>query len=274
VTRRRFETTLNYAVLTLFSVLALFPVVGVLFSAFTPPAQSSPSFTVPRSLYAGNFGAAWAQGHFGTYLRTSVLVAVVTVVLTAVLACLAGYSFATFRFPGRSFLFYLTLVGLMVPAEAFVIPLYFDLRGVGLTDTYWALILPQTAQSLGFGVFWMRNFFRSVPPSIVEAARLDGASDFATLWRILVPIGRPALLTMAMLVFMWTWNEFLLPLVMITSDQLRTAPLGLTFFQGQHTTQFSLLAAAAIIVALPVVVLYLFLQRHFINGMLSGAIKE
>jgi raffinose/stachyose/melibiose transport system permease protein len=120
----------------------------------------------------------------------------------------------------------------------------------------------------------MRNFFRAVPQSIVEAARLDGASDFVTLWRILVPIGRPALLTMAMLVFMWTWNEFLLPLVMITSDSLRTAPLGLTFFQGQHTTEFSLLAAAAIIVALPVVLLYMFLQRHFIRGILAGALRE
>jgi raffinose/stachyose/melibiose transport system permease protein len=271
---RRAETALNYAILTLFAVLAIFPIVGVLFSALTPPAQSSPSFTVPHELYFGNFGTAWRQGHFGTYLRSSVLVTVAVVVLSGVLAILAGYGFAAFRFPGRGVLFYLTLVGMMVPAEAFVIPLYFDLRGWGVTDTYWALILPQTAQSLGFGVFWMRNFFRAVPQSIVEAARLDGASDFVTLWRILVPIGRPALLTMAMLVFMWTWNEFLLPLVMITSDSLRTAPLGLTFFQGQHTTEFSLLAAAAIIVALPVVLLYMFLQRHFIRGILAGALRE
>jgi len=271
---RRLETTLNYLVLTVFAAVSLIPIVGVIFSALTPPAQSSPSFTVPHSLYFGNFGSAWAQGHFGSYLRSSVIVAVAVVVLSGVLAILAGYSFATFRFPGRTALFYLTLVGMMVPAEAFVIPLYFDLRSWGLTDTYWALIMPQTAMSLGFGVFWMRNFFRSVPPSIVEAARLDGASDFTTLWRILVPIGRPAVLTMAMLVFMWTWNEFLIPLVMITADSLRTAPLGLTFFQGQHTTQFSLLAAAAIIVALPVVLLYLFLQRHFIAGMLSGALRE
>ncbi|GAA4213863.1 carbohydrate ABC transporter permease [Actinocatenispora rupis] len=271
---RRGETVLNYAVLTLFAVLAVFPVLGVVFSAVTPPAQSSPSFTVPHSLYLGNFATAWQQGHFGTYLRSSLLVAVVTVLLTSVLAILAGYSFATFRFPGRGVLFAVTLVGLMVPAEAFVIPLYFDLRGVGVTDTYWALILPQTAQSLGFGVFWMRNFFRSVPSSIVEAAQLDGAPDFTRLWRILVPIGRPALLTMAMLVFMWTWNEFLLPLVMVTSDGLRTAPLGLTFFQGQHTTQFSLLAAASMVVALPVVLLYMFLQRHFIRGMLAGALRD
>lgn len=119
----------------------------------------------------------------------------------------------------------------------------------------------------------MRNSFRSVPFSIIEAARLDGASDWRILWRILVSVGRPALLTMAMLVFMWTWNQFLLPLVVITDENKRTAPLGLAFFQSEHTTQYSLLAAASIIVALPVVALYVFLQRHFIAGMLSGAVK-
>ncbi|MFI1332384.1 carbohydrate ABC transporter permease [Streptomyces sp. NPDC020845] len=271
ITRR--ERALNYAILTVFAGLALLPLVGVVSSALTPAEESSSSFTWPSSLDWGNFAAAWSQGHFGTYLGSSVLVAVSVVLLTSVLAILAGYSFAHFQYRGRSALFYLTLVGLMVPPEAFVIPLYFDLRDAGLSDTYWSLILPQTAQSLAFGVFWMRNFFRSVPRSVIEAARLDGASDWRVLWGILVPAGRPALLTMAMLVFMWTWNEFLLPLVMITDEAKRTVPLGLAFFQGQHTTQFSLLAAASVIVALPVVLLYVFLQRHFISGMLSGAVK-
>jgi raffinose/stachyose/melibiose transport system permease protein len=271
ITRR--ERALNYAILAVFAGLALLPLVGVLTSALTPQSQASPSLTWPGHLDWSNFSAAWSQGHFATYLGSSVLVAVSVVLLTGLLAILAGYSFAHFSYPGRSLLFYVTLVGLMVPPEAFVIPLYFNLRDIGLTDSYWSLILPQTAQSLAFSVFWMRNFFRSVPPSVIEAARLDGASDRQVLWRILVPTSRPALLTMAMLVFMWTWNEFLLPLVMITDESKRTAPLGLAFFQGEHTTQFSLLAAASVIVALPVVLLYVFLQRHFISGMLSGAVK-
>ncbi|MDH6622849.1 raffinose/stachyose/melibiose transport system permease protein [Streptomyces sp. LBL] len=269
----RRERALNYAVLTVFAALALVPLVGVVASSLTPRSQSSPAFTWPHHLDWSNFSTAWAQGHFATYLRSSLLVAVSVVLITGVLAILAGYSFARFDYPGRSLLFYVTLVGLMVPPEAFVIPLYFNLRDVGLTDSYWSLILPQTAQSLAFGVFWMRNFFRSVPAGVIEAARLDGASDWRVLWQILVPLSRPALLTMAMLVFMWTWNEFLLPLVMITDEGKRTAPLGLAFFQSAHTTQYSLLAAASVIVALPVVVLYVFLQRHFISGMLSGAVK-
>ena len=175
----------------------------------------------------------------------------------------------------RTALFYLFLLGLMVPEEAFVVPLFFDLRDIGLTDTYWALVLPQIAQSVSFGVFWMRAYFRSAPRSMIEAARMDGASSWTTLWRILAPMGRPAILTMMVLIFMWTWNEFLLALVMIpTSENRRTIPLGLAFFQGQHSRTSRCWRPVSVIVAAPVVLVYVFLQRHFIAGMLSGSIKE
>ena len=154
-----------------------------------------------------------------------------------------------------------------------IVPLYYDFRDLGLTDTYAALILPQAGVSLAFGTFWMRAFFRSVPRSLVEAARLDGSNSWSTLWRVVLPVGRPAVLTMMVLVFMWTWNEFLLALVMVSNENLRTAPLGLAFFQGQHTSDLTLLAAGAVIVATPVVIVYIFLQRHFIRGMLTGAVK-
>ncbi|MGH3391812.1 MAG: carbohydrate ABC transporter permease, partial [Actinomadura sp.] len=160
-------------------------------------------------------------------------------------------------------------------SETVVVPLYFDLRAVGLDNTLPGLMLPQIAQSVAFGTFWMRAYFRSVPRSLLEAARMDGASSWSTLWRVLVPVGRPAILTMVVLTAMWTWNEFLLALVIINSDEgLRTAPLGLSFFQGQYQTDYPLLMAGALIVAAPVVIVYIFLQRHFIAGMLSGAIKE
>jgi raffinose/stachyose/melibiose transport system permease protein len=177
------------------------------------------------------------------------------------------------RFRGSQFLFYIFLLGLMVPMEAMIVPLYYDLRDAQLTDTYWALILPQAGTSIAFGTFWMRAFFRSVPTSLVEAARIDGASSWFTLWRVLLPLARPAVLTMVVLLFMWTWNEFLLALVMVTDEGLRTAPLGLSFFLGRNQSDLTLLAAGAVIVALPVVVLYVFLQRHFIRGMVSGAVK-
>ena len=179
------------------------------------------------------------------------------------------------RFRGADVLFYLLLMGLIFPYEATVIPLYYVFDGVGLTDSYWALILPQIGLSIPFGTFWMRAFFRSTPAALGEAARLDGASSLSTLLRVLLPQAKPALTTMVVLVFMWTWNEFLLALVMIQSDELRTAPLGLALFAGANrATAPTVIAAAAVLVALPIVVVYVFLQRSFIRGMFAGSVNE
>jgi raffinose/stachyose/melibiose transport system permease protein len=261
------ERTLNYVVLAAFAVFALYPVVTIVVAGLSADGGA------PGGLE--NLRQAWDIGRFGTYLRTSVLVSVFVVAVSAVLSILAGYAFGTMRFRGATVLFYVMLLGIMMPAEAIVVPLFFDLRAVGLTDTFWAVTLPQVAQSVAFGTFWLRAFFRTSSRSLIEAARLDGAGTFRILWQVLVPLARPALVTLLVLTFMWTWNEFLIPLVMVPSNEaLRTAPLGLGFFQGQYTQGFALLAAGATIIATPVVVLYLFLQRHFIAGMLEGAVRE
>ena len=268
----RSERWVNYLILSAFALFALYPLLSVVSAALTPQGQV-PAL-LPTQITGGNFAEAWELGRFGTYLRTSVVVSACVVLLATIFSVMAGYAFGTMRFPGSALLFYVLLLGIMVPTEAIVVPLFFDLREIGLTNTLWALVLPQTAQSVAFGTFWMRAYFRSSSRSMMEAARLDGAGHWRTLWSIMVPIGRPAMVTMIVLVFMWTWNEFLIPLVMVTDESLRTAPLGLAFFQGQYTSDFGLLAAGAAIVALPVVVVYLFLQRHFIRGMLEGAVKE
>lgn len=263
----RAEKSANYLILVAFAAFAVAPILTVVQAALGPAdAGGSSGF--------GNFAEAWRIGHFGSYLRMSVAVSVFVVVVSVVLSILAGFAFGTMRFRGAGPLFYLFLLGIMMPSEAIVVPLYFDLRTLGLTDTYWAVVLPQVAQSVAFGTFWMRAYFRAGSRDLVEAARLDGASTRRLLWQILVPLARPAIVTMTVLVFMWTWNEFLIPLVMVTNESLRTAPLGLAFFQGQYSQGFTLLAAGAVIVATPVVVLYLFLQRHFIAGMLEGAVRE
>jgi raffinose/stachyose/melibiose transport system permease protein len=261
------ERTLNYLVLLAFAAFALYPLIMILDVALSPDLSGDAAGGV------ANFAGAWDQGRFGTYLRSSVLVSTITVVLATFLSIMSGYAFGTMRFPGRTLLFWAMLVGIMVPTEAIVVPLYFDLRTLDLTDTYVALILPQVAQSVAFGTFWMRAYFLSSSRDVVEAARIDGASHWQTLWRVLAPMGRPAIVTLTLLTFMWTWNEFLIPLVMVTSENLRTAPLGLAFFQGQYTSGVALLAAGAVIVALPVVVIYLFLQRHFIQGIVEGSTK-
>ncbi|NUR06319.1 MAG: carbohydrate ABC transporter permease [Nocardioidaceae bacterium] len=273
MTSRR-DRVLTYAVLLVFTVLALVPVLQVLSAALSSPGAAGPGLRLPDGLHLENFADAWTRGQFGQYLRSSVLVSVAVVVTAAVLSTLAAYAFGTMRFPGATVLFYLFVLGLTIPEEAVVIPLYYDFRGVGLLDTYWALVLPQVAQSVAFGTFWMRTYFAGSSQALIEAARCDGATSWGVLWRVLVPSGRPAITTMLVITFMWTWNEFLLALVMVTSDSRRTVPLGLAFFQGQHSSDTALLAAGAVLVATPVVLVYLFFQRRFVEGMLSGAIKE
>jgi len=268
----RNEQALGYTILGVFSLIALLPIAGIVFTALQQRGGGA-TFGTFDGLHFGNFKDAWDEGNFGSYLKSSMIVAVAVVSVSVFFSVLSGYAFGLMRFRGATLLFYVFLLGLMVPMEAMIVPLYYDFRDLGLTDTYWGLILPQIGTSVAFGTFWMRAFFRGVPRSLVEAARIDGASSWFTLWRVLLPLARPAVLTMTVLLFMWTWNEFLLALVMVSDEGLRTAPLGLSFFQGRNTSDLTLLSAGSVLVALPVVIVYVFLQRHFIRGMLAGAVK-
>jgi raffinose/stachyose/melibiose transport system permease protein len=151
------------------------------------------------------------------------------------------------------------------------VPLYYDVRAMGLLDTYQALILLETSGELAFGIFWMRAAFLSAPPSLLEAARIDGASSWKTLWEIMVPFAKPAILTLAVLTFADTWNEFFLALVFTINHM--TAPAGLASFSGRYTTDIALVSAGAVIVAVPIVVVFIIFQREFLRGMLTGAVK-
>jgi raffinose/stachyose/melibiose transport system permease protein len=273
MTEGRREQLLSYAVLGAFAVLAIYPILSIVLLAFHERSDLVTGFSIPDGLSFATFEEAWEVGGFNRGLLNSFIVAASVALVTAVLSTFAGYAFGAMRFRGNNALFYLLLIGLIFPYEATVIPLYYVFKDAGLTDSLWALILPQIGLSIPFGTFWMRAFFRSTPASLVEAARLDGASSLSTLLRVLLPQARPALTTLVVLVFMWTWNEFLLALVMIQSEEYRTAPLGLAFFVGNRSTDYVSLAAGAVIVALPVVAVYLILQRDFIRGMFTGALR-
>ncbi len=263
------ERAANYVILVAFAFLVLAPIGVILSLAFGPQRAGESGIFHPE-----NFLDAWVIGRFGQYMLTSMAVAVIVVVVSVTVSILAGYALGTMRFKGQRAVFWVFLLGIMVPTEAIVVPLFFDLRQLGLINTLWGVALPQIAMSIAFGTYWMRTYFRTSSVALIEAARLDGAGSWRILWQILVPVGRPAILTLVLLVFMWTWNEFLIPLVMSPNATIRTAPLGLAFFQGQYTQGTALLAAGAVLVATPVVVLYIFGQRHFIRGMLEGAVRE
>jgi len=198
------------------------------------------------------------------------------VVGASLVSLLAAYAFTTMRFPAKSLLLAVLLVGLIMPYEGIIVPLYYLLDGMGLLNTYWALILPQIATSVSLGVLWMRTAFAAVPPSLAEAASIDGANRWSTLWRVYLPISLPAIGTLGTLLFLYTWNEFLMALVLVPQNPaVQTAPLALSFFAGS-TRNFdpAVTAAAAVTVALPIVAVYVVLQRRFISGITAGAVKE
>ena len=274
MTTRR-DQWIAYVVLGVFSVLAIYPVLGIVGLAFHTKSDNVTGFALPTTFSLQTFEKACTEGNFSTGLWSSFVVALAVTVVSVVLSIGTGYAFGTMRFPGDSLIFGLILLGLIFPYEATVIPLYYDFQQFDLTNTYWALILPQIGLSIPFGTFWLRAFFRSTPKSLIEAARVDGANSFTILVRVLLPQAKPALLTLSALIFMYTWNEFLLALVMIQDPSKTTAPLGLSFFAtATRAGDPTAVAAAAVIVALPVVLVYIVLQRHFIRGVTAGAVKE
>jgi raffinose/stachyose/melibiose transport system permease protein len=272
-TNSRTQVAFNYALLVVVSAIAVYPLVGVLLASLYPPGPASaPSgFALPPTFAWHNYVRAWERGGFGGSFTTSTIVAAVMVPASVALSVVAGYAFATMRFRGSAVLFYLFVLGLIIPTEATIVPLFYDVRGLGLLDTYWALILLEVSGELAFGVFWMRAAFRSAPPSLLEAARIDGASSWQILWRIMVPFAWPAILTLAVLAFADSWNEFFLALVFTVNHV--TAPFGLASFQGRYTQNIPLVSAGAVIVAVPILIVFVVFQRQFMRGMLTGAVK-
>jgi len=265
----RTERLGSFLILCIFAISSLYPIISVFIRSLESTVATDDSWG-----NFGNYATAWDDGNFSHYMKNSVMIAILVVSTALILSIMTGYVLGVIRPKGGNIIFFIFLAGMMVPSEALVIPLFFDLRDLELTDTIWAVAMPQIAQSLAFGTFWMRAYFRNVSPSIIDAARMDGASEWQVLWRVLIPMGRPAIVTQIMITFMWTWNDFLIPLVMSPTGKFRTAPMSLAFFQTAHTSSAVLMGAAAVLVAAPMIILYIFLQKYFIAGMTEGAVKE
>lgn len=271
----RWERAFTHGLLMIFSLIAVYPLVSVLFLALSRQSDLVTGFTIPTSPSLDSFATAWTLGGFDVALLNSFIVAATVTVASVALSVLSGYALGTMRFPGATIIFVILMTGLIIPWESLLIPLYRMFRDLGMTESLPALILPQIGVSVCLGTFWMRSFFRSTPRAIVDAARVDGAGHFRTLIGVLTPSALPAIMTLSVLIFMYTWNDFLLALVMNPSGKLLTAPLALSYFAGaQRTTDQTVVAAAAVLVALPIVVAYILLQRQFIRGFLTGAVRE
>ena len=264
---------LGYTLLTVAAALAIVPLLGVFIVATGKASDLGGNVTL-GSLHLGNFREAWDQAAMWDALKTSFTISACATALTVLLCVPAGYALALFKFPFRGLLFLVILSGLMLPNESIIIPLFFDFRRVGLDNGLVGVVLVEAGLSIAFGAFWMRACFLNAPTGLVEAARLDGANSLTILTRILAPLAVPQILAMIVLTFVWTWNDLLNPLVLLSGGSSQTAPMALAIFQGQHQTNYALLASAALITAAPVVLVYVVLQRSFSRGLVAGAVRE
>lgn len=260
--------------LILAAASTVLPFVAIVSASLQPAGSIVRGISWPAYPAFDNFVSAWNDGGFATLFQSSGIVGLVVTPVGVLFATWAGYAVGTMKFRGKALVLGLFLLGLTLPYEAIVVPLYYGLRGVGLLDTYWALILPLIGAFMPFGVFWMSAHFEAIPPSLIEAARLDGANNWKIFWRVLVPNSWGAITTLALLYFMWSWNQFLLALILIQDPSRRTAPAGLGQFVTQYGKDVPLLSAATILVILPVAVVFLVFQRRIIQGFLSGTVKE
>jgi len=232
------------------------------------------AFGLPEVWRFSNYIDAWNVGRFSTYFLNSVFVSVITVTGILVFSLFAAYAFANLKFRFRGLLEIIMMIGLVLPLEIVVVPLFFNLRSMGLINTLWAVILPSIAMSLAFGIFLLRGFIKDIPVSLLESARIDGSNEWQSIWYIILPLIRPALISLLVFSFMSSWNEFMLPNIMIRSESMRTLPLGLDFFRSKYSQNIPLTAAASNMIALPVILIYLTFQRNMIRGMMVGAVKE
>lgn len=259
--------------LVLGAVVTLLPL-GIVFlaSLVSTEVTMSSDNIVPKSLFFDYYQEAWQRGNFLLAFVNSTLVALAVTSFQVITSALAGYALARLQFRGRQTLVLMILATLVIPFQILVVPIFLILKWGHLVNTYGALILPTAAS--GFGIFLLRQYFLTVPVELEEAAALDGANRWQIIWRVMLPLSRPALVTLFLFTFIGEWNDLFKPLVFTTRPELRTVQLALAEFQEQFTNNWSLLMAAVVIATVPVVLLFLVGQRQFIQGIATTGIKN
>jgi multiple sugar transport system permease protein len=235
-------------------------------------ARSFPPVLIPSSVHFSNYTAAWNAVPFGHFFLNSALYALATVAGNLLFCSLAAYAFARIRFRGRNVLFVVLLATLMVPYQVLLIPTFLIVKKLGMVDTVGGLIMPNLCTA--FGIFMLRQFFRTLPIELEEAARIDGTSRLGILFKIVLPLSLPALATLGIIQFMWSWNDFLWPLIIIDTASHAPLQLGLSTLQGAHSRQWNLLMAGTVMSQIPMLAVFLFAQRWFIRSIAYTGIKQ
>lgn len=259
----------NTVLLLIFAAGVIIPIADFILAALSPNAAGIPDLSKIRWQ---NFVDAWNVAGLAQAMRVSLSVAVLAVAGEVLLAILGGYAFGVLGVAGSKVLFPTIMLGMMISTEAIIVPLYYQFRDLGMTNSIPGVALIHIGMSVPFGVLWMRAAFRALPVSLFESAELDGCGSIRKLFKIGLPLIRPAVVTLVLLDFMWAWNDYFISMVFLHGAN-ETATVALGVFQAQYTTQINLMAAGGLIIAAPVLILYIFFQREFVNGLLQGAVK-
>ncbi|MDH2430809.1 carbohydrate ABC transporter permease [Sphaerisporangium sp. TRM90804] len=272
ITARR-EAWTGKLLLVLLMGITLLPFLSLFVTALHPSGTYPPGLSWPGDPHWGNFLQAFQAARMGELLKSSTLIVLGVVPLSLVIGTMAGFAIGHLRTAGRNVLFVGFVLGLTLPFEGIITPLYYQVRDMGLLNTRWAIILPLIGLFMPFSVFWMRAHFVNMPEELSESARIDGANVWQLFWRIHVPLAMPAISSLAILLFLWTWNQFLLAIVLVDDPLKRTMSGALGAFQGQWGTDIPLLSAGSLLILAPTLLIFLAFQRRFVTALLQGSLK-
>ena len=270
---RPVERVLVHVALVLGALLALAPLAWMVSASFMPAgeANSYPPRLLPSEPTLEHYRALFTRLDLARYLANSAFLSLVVTVLALVVNSMAGYAFAKFRFRGRERLFRTLLGGLVVPVQVAMLPLFLLMKQMGLINSYWGVIIPSLASI--FGIFLIRQYALAFPDELLDAARIDGASELRIYFSVVLPTIAPVLATLAIWTFLTTWNDFMWPLIVLSDDARYTLPVALANLVGEHMQDTELMMAGSVVTTLPVLLVFLFLQRYYIQGVMAGSVK-
>ena len=263
-----------YGIMMVGVLLTILPFIWMISTSLMPTGMANryPPVLFPKETTFQHYRTLFTQLNVLRYFLNSLIIATSVTVISLVFNSMAGFAFAKFRFPGKQKLFKLLLSAMVIPAQVTMLPLFLMLNRMGLVNTYWGIIIPGLASI--YGIFLIRQYIMSIPDSLIEAARIDGATDFYIYWHIILPLAKPILVTLALFTFMGAWNDFLWPLIILTRDSMYTLPVALANLMGEHVQDTEMMMAGSVITILPVLIVFLTLQKYYIRGIMLGSVKE
>jgi alpha-1,4-digalacturonate transport system permease protein len=262
-----------WLVLVVGALVVAFPLYWMFATAVRPKKEifSGGLDLVPSTFVWSNFSDAWNKLPWDQFYINSIAIAAIAVPVTVFINLLAGYTFAKYKFPGRDILFLLMISTLMIPIQVIMVPEFLIVAKLGWVNTWWGVLVPRAAEA--FGLFMVRQFMVSIPDELIEAARLDGAGEFTIFRRVVLPLSWPVIAVLSIFTFMWRWNDFAWPLVVLQEQSAYTVPLGLNLMQGQYFTDWTGLMSMSLLSIIPMMLVFIFFQRYFIQGIASTGLK-